>query len=507
MKKCKPLLALLLLVACWQVKAQLSLTGQLRTRTEYRNGNGTLKPVGNEAAFFTSQRTRLSAQYHWSKVDFKMTFQDVRVWGQDASTISNADGSRFSVHEAWANLVLSDRKDSSFHQAPVDYLSLKVGRQELLYADSRLMGNLDWLQQGRRHDAIVLKMLNRGWQLDLGAAFNQNTDGFNYNGTYYTPANVPPYVKDSKGRLVPVPAGLIPVVNTSGISDKAGSLSLSTPVGTNGLNQQYKALQFLYGSKKINRLKISGLVIADHFSRYGLDSIVNYIDGEYGFVYGRRYNKAGVNSRVTGGLLSEIALDKSGKLALTAGAYYQAGKDREGRSVSAWTGTASILYKAGKWSCQLGWDYLSGNDAFTVDSKDHRFDPLYGTPHKFWGFMDYFYVGTGAPAGGLSDPYAGIRYRSGNRRFASRLDVHAFSLANDQKDINGNAVGRYLGTELDWINSYELNPVTHIELGIAGMFASSSMEYAKGVVPGTGHLQGQWVYLQLNVNPELLKSK
>ena len=61
------------------------------------------------------------------------------------------------------------------------------------------------------HDAIVFKLLNKGWQVDLGAAFNQNTDAFNYNGTYYTPANVLPYVKDSKGNLAITPANFIPL--------------------------------------------------------------------------------------------------------------------------------------------------------------------------------------------------------------------------------------------------------------------------------------------------------
>ena len=174
------------------LQAQLSLTGQIRTRTEFRNGLGTLQPVNNKAAFFTSQRSRLTFNYQWSRVTFRLAVQDVRVWGQDASSISNADGSRLGVHEAWANIVLANKKDSSFKHSPVDYFSVKIGRQELLYDDSRLLGNLDWLQQARRHDAIVFKLLQKGWQVDLGAAFNQNTDAFNYNGTYYTPANVPP---------------------------------------------------------------------------------------------------------------------------------------------------------------------------------------------------------------------------------------------------------------------------------------------------------------------------
>ncbi len=98
-----------------------------------------------------------------------------------------------------------------------------LARQELVYDDQRLLGNLDWLQQGRRHDAIVFKLLHEGWHADLGAAFNQNTDAFNYNGTYYTPDNLPAYVKDSKGNLAPTPAGFVPLANTAGLSARNGT--------------------------------------------------------------------------------------------------------------------------------------------------------------------------------------------------------------------------------------------------------------------------------------------
>jgi hypothetical protein len=219
LKQMSGLLAMLLIAVT--SNAQLTITGQLRTRTEYRDGVGTLRPKQNKPAFFTSQRSRLVFNYKMNRIVLQASLQDVRVWGQDASTISNADGNRLGLHEGWAEIILSNKKDSSFAKSPVEYFSVKIGRQELLYDDSRLLGNLDWLQQARRHDAMVFKLLHSGWQLDLGGAFNQNTDAFNYNGTYYTPANVAPYVRDTKGNLVATPAGLIPIVNGNGLSAKS----------------------------------------------------------------------------------------------------------------------------------------------------------------------------------------------------------------------------------------------------------------------------------------------
>ena len=137
-----------------QVKAQLTLTGQLRTRTEFRDGQGSPLPEDAKPAFFTSQRTRLSLNYSTYRIKFGLTAQDVRVWGQDVSTINRTttqDNNALMLHEAWAEILLTDTvlKNKT--------LSLKLGRQELAYDDERLIGKLDWLQQARRHDAALFK--------------------------------------------------------------------------------------------------------------------------------------------------------------------------------------------------------------------------------------------------------------------------------------------------------------------------------------------------------------
>jgi len=508
-QKIRLLLCFTTVVSCCvqQLSAQLTVTAQVRPRTEYRNGLGTLKPKTNDAAFFTSQRSRLTLNYKMSRIIFQVSVQDVRVWGQDASTISNADGSKLGLHEAWGEIILSDKKDTSFKKSPVDYFAVKIGRQELLYDDSRLLGNLDWLQQARRHDAIVFKLLNKGWQVDLGAAFNQNTDAFNYNGTYYTPANVSPYVKDSKGNLVATPAGLIPLTNATGISLKTGAPAVTIMPSTNGLNQDYKSLQFLYIAKSFGKTKITGLAVADQFGKYILDSAQNISGGDTGYIFGKRFNQKGVNSRLTTGILVNSMLNQSKTLGLTAGFYYQTGKDRDANKLAAFTSTFGLSFIQRKFTYTAGWDYVSGNNAFSTSSINHRFDPLYGTPHKFWGLMDYFYAGTGSPAGGLSNPFFKIKYGSSNKRFSAGLDYHYFSLAKDQKDVNGDAVKKYLGSEFDLVTNYALNKFATIEWGFSVMAATHSMEYAKGITPGTASLTGTWSYLMINIKPEFIFGK
>jgi hypothetical protein len=71
-----------------EAAAQLTVSAQVRTRTEYRNGQGTPSVDSLDAAVFTSQRTRLNIGYAGYRFKLFTAIQDVRVWGQDASSIN-----------------------------------------------------------------------------------------------------------------------------------------------------------------------------------------------------------------------------------------------------------------------------------------------------------------------------------------------------------------------------------------------------------------------------------
>src|SRR5690606_3857444 len=204
------LLTLFCLTIIHEATAQLSITGQLRTRSEYRNGQGAPQVKDTIPAFFTSQRTRLNIGYTGYRFKIFTALQDVRVWGQDASMINRNTTDAYDglmMHEAWAEISLIDTG------RVVKNFSIKIGRQELVYDDVRLLGNLDWLQQARRHDAAVIKFDHNGLTAHLGAAYNQNAERKSnhiYDGT---------------------PTGY--------------------PASTNGMAAMYKAMQFLYIGKKL----------------------------------------------------------------------------------------------------------------------------------------------------------------------------------------------------------------------------------------------------------------
>lgn len=110
--------------------AQFALSGEFRPRTEYGHGFKKLAATPGAHALFTEQRTRLKFGYQQEKLSFGLTLQDVRIWGETGQ-INKADRLT-SVHEAWGGIQLSGQ------------WLLKLGRQELVYDDHRIMGSLDW---------------------------------------------------------------------------------------------------------------------------------------------------------------------------------------------------------------------------------------------------------------------------------------------------------------------------------------------------------------------------
>lgn len=511
-------------------RAQFTLTGQLRTRTEIRNGLGNLVPTDAKSAAFTSQRTRLNVGYKWDRVVFGAAIQDIRVWGQDASSISNADGAKLMLHEGWAEVTLANKADTTIKFKTLDLLTVKIGRQELMYDDVRLIGNLDWLQQGRRHDMILLKAVHHGWQVDLGYAFGQNTDAFGTVGTGYVPANVNTFTRTSTGVLVPTPTGIIPLTVGGGIGANSvkigGALAWINPPSTNGASQDYKSFKSVYISRKFNQTKFSGLFFQDDFSAYRLDSVGSTATG---YVYGRRFVSSGATdildyyqsrSRTTYGLMVNHTLGNAagfGKIALQGAYYGQTGKDREGNDMDAFHYTLVATYQKKNYSFTVGYDVLSGNDGSSATNNykgstgyNNRFDPLYGTPHKHWGYMDYFYAGTNSPAGGLNNGYLKAKYTSNLLTFG--LDYHSFALNKATTKGDGTLIGTELGNEIDFLLNYNMNRFTTVELGYSIMMASDNMAFAKGqattdITAKTFDKTGTWLYVMINIRPDFLYTK
>ncbi|PWJ60609.1 alginate export protein [Dyadobacter jejuensis] len=439
-------LLMLFFLAGPPVKAQLSLEGQLRTRTEVLHGQGAPLPKGSPAAFFTSQRTRLNVGYSQNRLTLKTVVQDVRIWGQDASTnnrISPGTNNGLMLHEAWAEIDLLD----SSHTQQGKAIKLKIGRQELLYDDSRLLGNLDWLQQGRRHDAAILKFQIPNLSLHIGAAYNQNRES--KSGTLYDG----------------VPVGY--------------------PAGTNGIGTMYKSMQYAYINKKTGRGNLSFLFFKDDFQKYSLSET------------GVKIGENGTWKRIT---LGPYLHTKVGKVwDIQASAYLQTGQDPAGRNIAAYMYTLKATAQLNE-SVSLGpgFDLSSGG----TGSKNKSFDPLYGTPHKFWGQMDYYYTASSFGQGGLADLYLHSHLKLSNK-LNLQASLHHFSSASALSTEDGNPASRNLGSEVDLIAQYNLSPTIGFQAGYSHYFSTNSLARLKGIT--NAQKQADWAYLMINIQPNFLR--
>ena len=156
------LIVLLMCLSVDDLFAQFTITGEIRPRTELRNGFKRLRDTGDPAAYFIEQRSRIYMDFQKEKLSLYVALQDVRMWG-NTNQIYKQDPSLFNAYEAWAGYAFNDE------------YAFRIGRQALDYNNARFMGDLDWAQQGRSHDAVLFTKKNteRNCQLHLALAFNQ----------------------------------------------------------------------------------------------------------------------------------------------------------------------------------------------------------------------------------------------------------------------------------------------------------------------------------------------
>ncbi len=68
---------------------QLTFSGEIRPRSEYRHGFKSLASEDQDAAFFIDQRTRLNFDFKTSSTHYYLSLQDVRVWGDQSQLVTN----------------------------------------------------------------------------------------------------------------------------------------------------------------------------------------------------------------------------------------------------------------------------------------------------------------------------------------------------------------------------------------------------------------------------------
>lgn len=189
-----------------------------------------------------------------------------------------------------------------------------------------------------------------------------------------------------------------------------------------------------------------------------------------------------------------------GNWTLNGSFYYQFGKRLVGSSVekvSAYMFGVKAAYKINqKWSVGILTDYLSGDPE---SSKASTFDPLYGTHHKFYGGMDYFYAS--AYNKGLWDKQLSVDFKP-DSRWALSLNYHHFSTTYDVT-AEGEE-GRSLGSEIDFQVDYTLMKDVKLTAGYSTMLGTKYMDVVKG---GSHDAWQDWGWISININPRIFFAK
>ncbi|WP_289060411.1 alginate export family protein [uncultured Zobellia sp.] len=322
--------------------------------------------------------------------------------------------------------------------------STKIGRQMLVYDDQRILGGVDWAMQARNHDAALLQYKKGKFMMDLGLAFNQDFTAITGN--------------------------------------PGGFQSVGTAYNTTGFFS-YKSMQYLYLRHKGEAFSASGLIMNNGFQNFTGDADAQVADG--------------VSNLVTLGTHLNY---KKGSFGAALNAYLQTGERQNSIDVSgAYLLGLDLTYKVSKGvSLGLGAEIISGNDTSTTD-KTEAFFPLYGTNHKFNGFMDYFYVGNHANSVGLTDIHASAKFALGE---TSSLMVKVLNFSGEQELPSGE---KSLGTEVDLVFAKTFKGYG-LAIGYSQMFASDGMYELKGVTEADASSAQNWAWVQLTMKPKFLNT-
>lgn len=438
------------LIITYTAKAQFELSAQIRPRTEFRQGFKKPTLDGNDPAIFTEQRTRLIGAFKHEKFRTKFSIQDVRIWGE-VGQINKTDN-LLSVHEAYGDYLFSANS------------YLRIGRQELVYDDARILGNLDWAAQARSHDAVKFVLIDTTSKLEFHLAATWNQDG------------------------TPQEPGKLQSANSGG---GGNSFQNGTAI-TNFQLGNPKSTQFAWFKKSYSGGYTSILALNDVYQ--DTDS-TTWVRPLFGF-----------NTSY-----------KIGKIKLDGTFYYQfgsQGKDTNKVDYSGLMGGLDITYvSSGKVTPTIGFNYLSGDDKTTTD-KVEGFNPLYGTHHKFYGLMDYYYVGNGHNgggnefSGGIIDIYAKALIKTGGKaKFLAHF--HTFMSPTNINYIDGSGnpqTTTELGYEIDLVYVQPLTKGVVLKAGYSQYIAVDGTYYAKGQVPDDGTGFNSWAWVMIDFTPVLFQS-
>ena len=321
---------------------------------------------------------------------------------------------------------------------------LKVGRQNISYDDQRIFGSDDWSMTGMSHDALKMGYEGHGHKIHVFGAFNQNSENIN-GGTYFT-----------------------------------GGL------------QPYKAMEAAWYHYDIPKTNIGASLL---FMNVGMQG-----------------GKKGVDEKTYQQQIYGTYLSYTPKKWNIEAAYYrQGGYDESSLPIEAWMGSAKVSYfPKESFTAYLGFDYLSGDTYFAIPAEGHfgavrhdkirGFSSIYGSHHKFYGAMDFFYVSSyyRGFTPGLENAFAGITWCPW-KKVGTDLSYHYLATATKLDNHD-----RTLGYEIEFSASYQIRKDAKLSAGYSYMRGTETMVYLKRTSESR---QLQWAWVMFTITPQLYTNK
>ena len=320
---------------------------------------------------------------------------------------------------------------------------VKVGRQNISYDDQRIFGSDNWSMTGMSHDALKAGYEGHGHKIHLLGAYNQNPENMN-GGTFFT-----------------------------------GGL------------QPYKAMEAAWYHYDIPKTNIGVSLL---FMNAGMQG------GE------KDLDEKTYQQQIYGTYISFTPK----KWNVEAAYYRQGGYDETSLPIDAWMGSLKVTYNhSDKLTLYSGFDYLSGDSYFATPAegqvgmvrhdKIRGFSSIYGSHHKFYGAMDFFYV-TAYYRGftpGLENAFAGITWKPW-KKFTTDLSYHYLTTATQLENAR-----KALGYEFEFSASYAVHKDAKLSVGCSYMRGTETMVILKRT---SGNRQLQWGWVMLSVTPRLFSN-
>ena len=369
-------------------------------------------------------------------VDYSRPHLETKITAQHSGIWGQKGQGSFNLNEAWFKLYTSWG------------LFAQIGRQALSYDDERIIGPNDWAMASLSHDVIRAGYEGYGHKAHIILGFNQNAEN-TYGGTYY--------------------------------SDGA---------------QPYKNLLTLWYHYDV---PIWPLGISALLMNIGMQGGIE--GGTNDDVPENRYQQ----------LFGSYLTFHPNRFSAEASFYRQVGHNENNAVLNSWMASVKMQYEATRWAQAIaGYDHLSGDDYFAVPRAGQLgvvrhsvlkgFSSVYGSHHKFYGLMDFFYVKTylNGFSPGLQNLFAGCSIKPW-KNLEIKLMYHYLAMSTHLKGMD-----LTLGHDIDIEASYQIMRDVRLSVGFSYMDGTKTMEQLKRASDKDAL---QWAWFSLSVSPTLFTTR